>query len=415
MKGCKGLNRAYWLYWVASAWASAASNILQYILSLYVLEVTGSGTLFASMFSIIIVPRLIITPFAGVIADQTKKIRLMSWILFYEAIVLVFYMLLGNIITFNILLIYLLVIVLEIGEIFYGASAAAIIPELVSEEQIKDAVAISKVDDGIVVVLSPMVAALIYTKVELQFAFGIVALINLVACIMQKLIVPQYEHTRQEKNEQQTIWTDFKEGLVYIRKDSFIYSFIKVLPIINAFFGATFSVSIMYLLRESFKLDAYAYGLYCSVTSSISIIVPLVVIPIVKKYSAAKVFAVSTLLISIEIVGIGMFAYLGLKQYLPVILAVIIITILDCMTIAEAIPMQMAASILIQTGVEKQMLGRVSSVIKMISVSSVAIGEMAFGILIDLTNVWLPIFIGAVGVGSASALYRKKMKYIKSK
>ena len=57
IKIVKQFDRDYWLYWVASAVSMAASNILQYILSLYVLEITGSATLFASMLSIIILHR----------------------------------------------------------------------------------------------------------------------------------------------------------------------------------------------------------------------------------------------------------------------------------------------------------------------------------------------------------------------
>ena len=40
----KQFDRDYWLYWIASAVSMAASNILQYILSLYVLEITGSAS-----------------------------------------------------------------------------------------------------------------------------------------------------------------------------------------------------------------------------------------------------------------------------------------------------------------------------------------------------------------------------------
>ena len=75
MKKHWGLNRDYWLYWFASSLGMGASNILQYVLSLYVLELTGSATLFASMLSIIIFPRILLTPLAGVMADRVRKSR----------------------------------------------------------------------------------------------------------------------------------------------------------------------------------------------------------------------------------------------------------------------------------------------------------------------------------------------------
>lgn len=83
------------------------------------------------------------------------------------------------------------------------------------------------------------------------------------------------------------------------------------------------------------------------------------------------------------------------------------ITALDCMTIAAAIPMQMTASIMLQTGVDKGILGRVSAALRMVSIASTAAGEMLFGLLNDATWVWLPIFLGALGVAVAALLFRR--------
>ncbi|MDO4324227.1 MAG: hypothetical protein Q4C61_17075 [Lachnospiraceae bacterium] len=68
-------------------------------------------------------------------------------------------------------------------------------------------------------------------------------------------------------------------------------------------------------------------------------------------------------------------AFLGIQNIIPVMLAVVIITLLDCCIIASAIPMQLSSSIMIQTSVEQRMLG-------------------------------------AVGVAAASLLYRKSMDAI---
>lgn len=413
MKTIRGLNKDYWLYWFASTASMAASNILQYVLSLYVLEITGSAVIFASVLSIIIFPRLLLTPFAGVIADRVRKIKMMSWIVFGEAVVLALYCLMADFGAMELMWIYLLVVVLEVGEIFYGGSSAAILPELVEKEKIKDAVSISKVDDGIVVVIAPIAAAFIYETLSLSWAFGIVAGLNFIACILQKMIRPKYEADRGDEGKKTTFLADFKEGIQCIKQDKFLRIFIKVLPVVDAFFGATFSVSVMYLLRESYQLNAYAYGTYCSVTACTSMIVPIFVVPLVKKYPAGKIFSISTALIAVEIAGIGVCALLGVNGSIPVMVSVVLITLLDCMTIAEAIPMQMASSILLQTGVEKEKLGRVSSVINMSAIAGVAAGEMIFGYLNDVTNVWIPIFIGAAGVGVASIVYWKKL--LKSK
>ena len=92
---------------------------------------------------------------------------------------------------------------------------------------------------------------------------------------------------------------------------------------------------------------------------------------------------------------------------ISVMASVVLITALDCMTIAAAIPMQMTASIMLQTGVDKGILGRVSAALRMVSIASTAAGEMLFGLLNDATWVWLPIFLGALGVAVAALLFRR--------
>ncbi len=409
MKNAKGLNMDYWLFWFASSLGMGASNILQYVLSLCVLDLTGSATLFASMLSIIIFPRLLLTPLAGVMADRVKKIRLMSLILLGEAAVLVIYFLIGQIADIGIALIYLLVIALEVGEIFYGGCEAAILPELVPEDRMKDAISISKVDDGIVHVAAPLIAALIYDNLSISAAFVVIAGLNFAAFLLQAFIRPKYEAEHADKIGKTSVFKEFLDGIRCIRSDRFLRGFIKVMPIVNAFFGATFSVSVAYLLRQTYNVDTWVYSAYCSVTAAMSMIVPLFAVPLVKKHPANKLFFAATLTIAIGIFLIGVCAVCGIYAVLPVMVSVVLITVFDCLTIAAAIPMQMTSAIMLQTGVEKSILGRVSAAMRMVGIVSAAIGEMIFGVLNDTTWVWLPIFIGSIGVAAASLLYRRVM------
>ncbi|MCR5754375.1 MAG: MFS transporter, partial [Acetatifactor sp.] len=405
MSDVKKLSKEYWKYWWASAMAMSASNILQYVLSLYVLDVTGSATLFASMLSIIFFPRMLLTPIAGVLADRGRKLKMMSGVLLGETAVLLIGGVLVYSVAFTTVGVFLLVVLLEIGEVFYNASEAAVIPELVSTDAVSEAVAASKVDDGIVAVLSPMAAALLYTKLQLSFALVLVGGLNLVACVLQKSIREKemlYDISERTKN---SFFKDFAEGIRAIREDDFLKNFIVILPVINLFFGATFSVSIQYLLRNIFRLNNYAYGTYNSVTAFVSVLIPVLMAHFVAKWKAKCIFSVTTKLIAVEIGMIGLVTTLGVMGKIPVYAAVIAITILDCMTIAEAIPMQMAVGIILQTGVEAKVLGRVSSTLGMAASVAVALGEFLFGIISDVFPVYISIFLGAAGIGVASVLY----------
>src|SRR5699024_3124133 len=107
------------------------SNMLQFALSLYVLDLTGSATVFASILSIIIIPRLIFSPFAGVFGDWFDRKKVIVVLDMLNAIIIGVY---AAIFIYNdgitIPLIYILVIFLEIIEIFFHSSMAAVIPSI---------------------------------------------------------------------------------------------------------------------------------------------------------------------------------------------------------------------------------------------------------------------------------------------
>lgn len=403
VKELRKLGNDYWKFWVASAVSMAASNILQFVLSLYVLEITGSATVFALMLSIVFVPRMLITPIAGVLADKVDRSRFMAKVLMAEGVILLAYTFLAGFFALNVAAIFVLVLGLEIGEVFYNACEGSIIPLLVHEDMLKDAIAVSKVDDGIVYVLSPMIAALIYSNVSMRVAFAFVMLLNLAAGFMQLTI--NTKHVSVVDKNGIHFLEDFKEGVGAISSNHKIRRLVVAMPLINAFFGATFSVSILYLIREVYDLSAYYYGMYNSVTAMTSIIIPVVVAPYISKYDPSRIFSISTRLIAAEIAGIGFIVILSLNGILAVIPAIVMIIILDCMTIAEAIPMQIAMSILIQTNVKKELLGRTTTTIGMMSMVSVALGELLFGYLADTYAVYISIFVGAIGIGTGSALY----------
>jgi len=381
----------------------AASNILQYVLSLYVLDITGSAAIFAGMLSIILFPRLLLTPFAGVSADKYKRTKIMSLVLFGETIVLMTYFGISNIMEMKVAMIFILVVILEIGEVFYGAAESAIIPDLVDEQHLKKAIAVSKSDDGIVFVVSPMIGALIYTRLNLSMAFLAVAMLNLLGALL--LMSVRTSLPAAGESSEAGFVKEFLTGLEIIGKDSFLRRYIVALPLIDACFGATFSVCVCYLLRISYQLDAYQYGLYNSVTASMTIWVPLVIIPLVSKANPDKIFTNATRLIATEIAVIGLFAFLGMMGFIPLIVSVVAITVLDCMTIIEAIPMQISGSILVQTKIDKKYLGRVTSTLGMVSSFAIGAGEFVFGLLNDFIGIYQTILIGAIGVAIGSIIY----------
>ena len=72
-------NKSFMAFWGSTTLLRLASNILQFALAIYVLDLTGSALVFSTVLSVIILPRLIFTPISGYLADCRNCIHVLRW------------------------------------------------------------------------------------------------------------------------------------------------------------------------------------------------------------------------------------------------------------------------------------------------------------------------------------------------
>lgn len=146
------------------------SNMLQFALSLYVLAITGSATIFASILSISIIPRLLLSPMAGVFGDWFDRKKTIVLLDFINAVVIsVFALTFAVKDALTVPLIYVLVILLEITEIFSGSAMSAVLPSLVKKEQLMEANSLNSLVMNIGNTLAPIAAALLYNYLGMKY------------------------------------------------------------------------------------------------------------------------------------------------------------------------------------------------------------------------------------------------------
>lgn len=404
-------HSGYIFFWLSTSFSMAASNIIQYVLSLYVLEKTGSATLFATMLSIIVLPRILLTPIAGVQGDRMRRLKMMKIIMFLSTLCLLCFSIGVTIYgTLPIALIYVLVILLEMIEVFYQAAESAIVPEIVPKDLLAEAVSLAKLDDGIVYVAAPAIGTVMYKWFGVQGGLWITALFFFISFILNYGIQTPYYKT-PEKKVRRSFLTDFAAGLHIIKDHAFLSRFIFISPIMTFFFSSVFSVVVAYLFLVSFSIGEEWYGLYRSVTASMVIIVPFFVIPLVKKVETSKLVINSTLIVSTALLLIA-----ALTQYVFAtgtsahIFFTIAITVLDCITIAVMMPVHMSIATLYHNTIPDAYRSRVLSVSRMLSMIAVPLGNMFFGLLTDFFPPYINIAIAGTAIMGCWFLYKKAFK-----
>ena len=383
-------NKSYLSYFFSTAFSMGSSNILQFTLALYILEKTGSPLVYASILSIVIVPRIFLTPIGGVVGDRLKRINIIKTLTLVQLLIMIFYSIYsGTYRDISLFSVYVLVIALEMIEVFYNAAESSILSEIIDKDLMEEAVTLSRVDDGIVYITTPVVAAFIYKRFGIFGAFILIASLLSLAMVLNFFINTPYASNKKENKVGgfKNYFLEFKEGLEELGRNKFAKIFVIVAPLINFSFSAVFSIS------------EYAYGAYRAATASVSIVLPFLILPIIKKVKPEKLLKYSSLSISTFLFLIGGSVYFGMNGGKEnILVAVCLITVLDCLVISSVMPLNIATQVFFQKNIKNEYRSRIMSVFSMLALSSIPLGNMFYGFLADKFPAYTCVFIASLAV-----------------
>lgn len=391
------------------------SNIQQFVLSLYVLAITGSATLFATMLAIAILPRIILSPIAGVFGDwfdKKKSIVILdlvnAFILFGFAI----YLFYNEDLTIG--LIYLLVILLEITEIFFHSSMSVVVPSVVEKEQYLEANSLRTMVISFGTLMAPILGAIIYGAFGLLIAIIINAVSFLISAISEMFIkVPK---TKSEDNVKSMsgFKKDLVEGLKIIKESKPIKTIISIAMIVNFSIAPLFSVGLIFLVKEVLSQSDFRLGLLQTVLSASMIAAPMLLTKKLKQMKLGDVLVKSFLIIGFLIILISVTVNQAIFSISEGLLSYIIVLV-TCFIIGIFVTaVNIAVGTLLQKIVPLEYMGRTSTVLGLGTAIMIPIGQVIFGYLYDIINPGIVMILNGAIIILTVFIYYKQMHTIES-
>jgi len=397
-------NRNFILYWCATTFSMSASNIVQFVLALYVLDCTGSGAIFAGMLSIVVVPRLLFTPIAGVGGDRWDKRRMMMILLLCATLVLGMFA--GMYKAFNdlsVLSVFILVILLEVVETLYNGPGNAVIPAVVDSEELTPANSLAFVNDAIVGIFAPLIGGLVYGFAGIFGGLCAAAIANVVALgLISGMRLPK----TVSQQSRGSMVGDFNSGLKLIRAQNFLRRFVMFNPLINFFVTPVFTVSLVYVLRQKMGFSAEFYGITVSVISLISLSVPVLLMGKFRHLELLRVMpgGMVTLLVGLIAIFAGeCFREMGLLST-PFSLALIFGGTI--VALAISILFNVLGNSLIGSIIPIEYMARTRSTMMLIATVSVPLGQMVFGFFLDRVMPFWTMLFAVLGTALCAGLSR---------
>lgn len=384
------------------------SNMLQFALSLYVLAVTGSAAIFASMLSILIIPRLLLSPIAGVFGDWFDRRRIIIILDLANAVIIGMYAILmiinGSI---SVALLYLFVVLLETTEIFFHSSMSAILPSIVSKDELIDANSTNSLIMNIGQLLAPVIASIIYAAFGLR-SILIVSSISFLLSALSKIFL-HFPATNKmpEKITIKNFKSDLMEGFRAIKDNKIISSIMGIGTIINFSVSPLFAIGVIYIIKEVLKSTDFQFGLFQSIFSLSMIVSPLLFSGYIKKNKIGKLcfnsFMVTALLIFLmAFVPAPFVLNLFDTNIVPFILLLVISFVIGMF----ATVVNIVLGTLFNQVVPLELMGRTSTVFNLLVTVFIPIGQMLFGYFYDIISPSYVILLNGIIIVLALIKYR---------
>jgi len=375
------------------------SNMQQFALSLYVLSLTGSATIFASILSISILPRLLLSPVAGVFGDWFDRKKTIVLLDLLNSIIIgtygIIFIIKGSL---SLPMLYIFVILLEITEIFFNSAMSAVIPSMVEKEDLLDANSFNSLVMNVGQLLAPIIGAILYGSFGLKLILIITSICFLLSAISEMFINIPKKHKKPEKINIKVFMDDLIEGINVIRGNRFISTMIQLGTIINFVIAPIFSVGLIFIIKEVLKATDFQFGIFQMVLSSSMIVAPIFATGYIKKVKVGRLCYMSFILIAISILVMALIPSKAMiRTFNGHLIPYIVLSIISFMTGVLATIANIAMGTIFNQVTPIELMGRTSTVFNLAVTIFIPIGQMLFGYLYDIISASYVILVsGAI-------------------
>jgi DHA3 family macrolide efflux protein-like MFS transporter len=371
------------------------SLLVQYAIFWYINLQTQSGTILTIAIVASFIPMLVFSPIAGVWADKLDRKLLIIVADGSIAFVTLMTAILFSIGTVEIWMLIVVTFIRGIGQAIHGPAIGAAIPMMVPKENLMRVQGIQGGIQSAFNVLSPILAALLITN----FSIGAIYYVDFVTAIIGVLTLLVFvtipKHGRETEAKTTSGFADFKAGLGYVKTHRFLIPFFIYLAIVLILVSPTAFLTPLQVVRSFTTFhNEYVRLTALEIAFSLGMTLGAGVIALWGGFNNR----ILTAGLAISVMGLGVMM-LGVVSNFYLYIAFMLLQ-------GIALPFyNTPTTVVIQEQVEPQYMGRVMSILSMISASAMPVGIMIFGPLADLIAIEYILFGSGIGMMIIGVLY----------
>lgn len=386
------------------------SGMQSFAFSLYVLSLTGSGTQFASVLAVSMVPRLVLGPICGVFADWFDRKKIIVYLDLLSGLIIGALYIISITSTLSMLHIYTTVIILSVISSLFSPAIGTAIPSVVDKEDLMGANSLNRLALTICYMLYPIVAGAVFGL----FGISVVLLLNAVSFILsavsEMFIDLKSPVKKRSEISYKAFRNDFKAGVQLITNHKLIKNILLLSITSNAVLSPSFSVGLIYVANMVLKITDFQLGILQTLMVCGTLTGSIFAGLIGKKVKLEKVLYLAVIALGVLVCSM---AFNSSSYYLSFfdgnLVPYITLALLSLLATSIGVITNIGMSTLMQKEVPLDMMGRVSSVKETISMAAVPMGQIVFGIVFDNVASYIPLLISGIIVIAAATMFNYTM------
>ena len=405
----KAFNRNFILMIIGQIISLFGNAILRFSLSLYVLQVTGSASIFATILAVSILPTILLSPFGGILADRVSRRSIMLNLDFLTSF-LIFGFSMVSTRGFSIVLVAILMISLSIIQAFYQPSVQASIPLLVSENQLMQANGIVVQINALATLLGPILGGFLFSFLPFSLLLNISGTAFFLSAILECIMRIPFQRVATDGSMLSIIRSDCRQSLHFLRHDNpTLLHLLLLLAGLNLVLSSFITVGLPVISNITLQLPPTFYG-WLEAATGIGSIAGSIALPFFLK--RVDMSGAWRFLLSGSLFLLPMALVLFLKT--PVYIAYGCIFVSSICIMLFAALFNIYAQTFLQKSTPNHLLGKVASMVTMVVMCSYPIGQSLYGILLETfaERVDLLILFACIASLIISLLSRNALKTI---
>lgn len=378
MKKEKLFTRNFTLLILGQVSSLTGNYTLKFALSMYVLEQTGSASIFAGMLSAALLPTVLLSPFGGILADRANRKHIMVAL---DALSGLSVLAAGLLLPLGreLWVIGALLVLLSVLAAFESPTVQACVPQMVSPQNLVQGNAVVSQVSAVTSLVTPFLGSLFYTAFGIGPVFAAAVVCFWLTALLECMIHLEYQKPPRTAGIGAIVREDLAVSAHFLRREQpDILKLLLLAALAGMFVSGTAVVGFPYLVRTVLGLSATYYGAAESAMGAAAILGSLCAGLLGKKL---RVRDLSAIFLSF---GLSLFP-IGLSFLLPVgtMAHYGVLLFFFCVCQLGVCIFSTYAITLIQQRTPEQLMGKVMSCVFTLSMCAQPVGQMVYGALFD--------------------------------